>query len=150
MGHYNEKVQTAINELVIRRAAFHRAEENAQKSLKLVLEDAGEHGVSLAPVDCIEHEYIALAEYEPQTFLPITAIRYWNGKLEVFMQDYEPKCGGWEFLPSGSWIEYESAHPDTHFILDLVIENLEWADGYQDEDIEDRGEMPWDYGKHFN
>ena len=150
MGHYNERVQLAVNALAIRRDTMHKAEQDAIETLKLVLERAGEHGVGIAPVDCIENEYIALAEYEPQTFLPITLIRYWNGKLEVFMQDYEPSCGGWTFLSSGSWIEYESAHADTHFILDLVIENLEWADGYQDEDVEDRGEMPWDYGKHFN
>lgn len=134
MSHYNNKVRKAMIALGAVRDNLYDAEIRAIEVLKHFLEDAGEHGVPIAPVDCIEHEYIALAEYEPQTFLPITAIRYWNGKLEVFMQDYEPKCGGWEFLPSGSWIEYESAHPDTHFILDLVIENLEWADGYQDEE----------------
>lgn len=134
MAHYNEKVQLAIDALSIRRCVMYVAEQKAIETLKLVLAKAGQHGVPIAPVDCIENEYIALAEYDPQTFLPITAIRCWNGKLEVFLQDYEPKCGGWTFLPSGSWMDYKDAHPDTHFILDLVIENLEWADGYQDED----------------
>lgn len=134
MKHYNEKVQDAIDKLSSWRDEFYRVEQEAKRMLEWVLSPCGEYGVPIAPVDCIENEYIALAEYDHQTFLPITAIRFWNGKLEVFLQDYEPKCGGWAFLPSGYWLDYVDAHTDTHFILDLVIENLEWADGYQDED----------------
>ena len=134
MGHYNERVQLAVDALAIRRDTMYKAEQDAIETLKLVLKRAGEHGVGIAPVDCIEHEYIALAEYEPQTFLPITLIRYWDGKLQVFLQNYEPNSAGWTFTDGGFWTEYENAHTDTHFILDLVIENLEWADGYQDED----------------
>lgn len=133
MGHYNDKTQVAINALAMRRDAIYKAEQDALETLKLVLNKAGEHGVQIAPVDCIENEYIALSEYQPQTFMPVTIVRYWKGKLEVFMQDYEPIGAGWTFLPSGSWMDYVEAHTDTHLLLDLVIANLEWADGYEDD-----------------
>lgn len=131
MTHY-EQLQDATDKLSYWRDELSRVEREGLRMLEWALSPHGEHGVQIAPMDYIEDEYIALAEYDHQTFLPITAIRFWNGELEVFLQDYEPKHGGWTFLPSGHWIEYEEAHTDTHFILDLVIESLEWmkADQY--------------------
>lgn len=117
------------------RNKFYEAEQFAREQLKIVLEPCGEHGVSICPLDYIEDEYESFAEAEPHGFHPITLIRYWNGKLEVFISDYWV-CddGRLRVLPVGKWIDYVDAHTDTWFMLDQVSANLEWADGYQDEE----------------
>ena len=105
------------------------------KTLIPILNPAGEDGVSLCPVDQT-NGYVPLAEEEPQQIKPITRIRYWKDKLEVFVANYKP-CedgDGWEFLPGGRWIDYEDSNTDTWFMIDCVLENLEYANGYQEDE----------------
>lgn len=129
----NTNLRVATELLRQARNMFYNAEQNAREQLKFILERAGEHGVSICPLDYIEDEYESFAEVEPHQFHPITLIRYWNGKLEVFVSDYvECDDGSLQVLAEGEWIDYADAHTDTWFMLDQVSANLEWADGYDD------------------
>ena len=124
-----------VAEIILRscRDKFYDAEQFAREQLKFVLEPCGEHGVSICPLDFIEDEYESFAEVEPHQFHPIALIRYWNGKLEVFVSDYvECADGRLQVLADGQWVDYVDAKTDTWFMLDQVSANLEWADGYQD------------------
>ena len=117
----------------MRKSSFRKAENDAISTIKLILEKAGENGVSTAPADYTDGIFIPVAECEAQKFEPITAIRYWNGKLEVFISKKKDTDGqGWQILPEGRWEDYSRANADTWFILDAISENLEYADGYQD------------------
>ena len=129
----NSKVQIAIDALMIRLGEFSKAEKDALSTIKLVLIPAGEHGASLAPLDYTDGIHVPVAEVEPQVFKPITLIRYWKGRLEVFVSDYEQtEDMGWKILPDGKWVLYEDASVDTWFLLDVLMENIEYSDGYQD------------------
>lgn len=131
----NMNLKSAVVLLRSCREKFYEAEQYAREQLKVVLEPCGEHGVSICPLDYIEDEYESFAEVEPHQFRPVTLIRYWNGKLEVFGSDYvECADGRLQVLADGQWIDYGDAHTDTWFMLDQVSANLEWADGYQDEE----------------
>ena len=125
----NGKLQIALDAIRIRESAFKKAEEEAIDVLKLILERTGEHGVSTAPLDDVSDIYVPIAECEPQEFKPITLIRYWKEKLEVFISEIDDE---WNILPDGRWVDYESAHTDTWFMLDVIAENIEYADGYDD------------------
>ena len=129
-----DKLQLASERIAIARDLFAAAEEKAIETLKTILEPAGEDGVSLCPEDCT-CGYCPLAEQYPQKIKPITHVRYFDGKLEVFVAEYKP-CEdgeGWEFLPGGEWVGYADAMTDTWYLLDEVDVNLEYANGYQDE-----------------
>lgn len=131
-----ERLNLALAALEASQHAFRLAEQEAIKVLKAALKPAGKYGVSVAPLDGTDGDiYVPLAEHEPQQIFPITLIRFWNDKLEVFISDYVPHGGddGWTLLPEGQWIPYEDAHTDTWFMIDCVRDNIEYADGYQDE-----------------
>ena len=128
----NDKVKTAIAAMDVRRLAFMNAEKDAIVTLSVVLLRAGEQGVSICPEDCIDGEYVCVAEVEPLKFAPITRVRYWQDKLEVFVSAYAVmEGGGWEIGDRGDWIPYNDAHTDTWLMLDLVSENIEYANGYE-------------------
>jgi len=128
----NQNYKLAIDALKIRRSILEKAAEGVLVTIKLVLKRVGEHGVSLAPLDYTDGIRVPVAEHEPQQFFPITRIRYWKGKLEVFVSNYRPCEKGWEILPSGQWIGFAAAHADLPRILDAIMANLEYADGYAD------------------
>lgn len=86
---------------------------------------------SLTPLDS-PGGYIPIAEMPPLHFKPITAIRYFNGRLEAFVRDFHIEGGEWIFDDNGEWVDYKSTCTDTWFILDCIAENIEYADGYQD------------------
>lgn len=128
----NQICKLAIDALKLRRSILEKATEGVLVTIKLVLKRAGEHGVSLAPLDYTDGIRVPVAEHEPQQFFPITLIRYWKGKLQVFISDYRPCEKGWEILPDGQWIDFAAAHADLPLILDTIMANLEYADGYDD------------------
>lgn len=113
---------------------FFDAEKTAREVLANVLKPAGENGVSISPLDFIGGFYVATAEIEPQKFEPILHVRFWNGKLEAFIPNYEvcEDGPGWKILDGGKWVDYKETCADTWFLLDEVMYNLEYADGYQD------------------
>ena len=91
------------------------------------------HGI-ISPLDFIGGFYVATAEIEPQKFEPILHVRFWNEKLEAFIPNCEV-CEdepGWKILDGGKWVDYKETCADTWFLLDEVMCNLEYADGYQD------------------
>lgn len=113
---------------------FFDAEKTAREVLANVLKPAGENGVNVSPLDFIGGFYVATAEIEPQKFEPILHVRFWNEKLEAFIPNCEV-CEdepGWKILDGGKWVDYKETCADTWFLLDEVMCNLEYADGYQD------------------
>ena len=129
----NEKVQSACAEIERVRTMFYNAEKEARKMLKEILEPAGEQGVSVCPLDYFDTIFVPMSERKPQDFLPVTLIRYWNDKLEVFVSNYEEtEDGARRVLPDGAWVDYAEAYVDTWLMLDCVDANIEYADGYQD------------------
>ena len=131
---YAEKCKKAIAALESITGAFAKTEQLAIATLKALLLPVGEHGVTVTNLDDLaEDEFIVLAEEKPFDFKPVTLVRYNEKKdsIEVFVSEWE------EYKVSvsaeGRWVDIEDAHVDTHFLLDNVITNLEWAD-YYDED----------------
>lgn len=131
---YAEKCKKAIAALESITGAFAKTEQLAIATLKALLLPVGEHGVTVTNLDELaEDEFIVLAEEKPFDFKPVTLVRYNEKKdsIEVFVSEWE------EYKVSvsaeGRWVDIEDAHVDTHFLLDNVITNLEWAD-YYDED----------------
>lgn len=131
---YTEKCKKAIAALESITGAFAKTERIAISTLKALLLPVGEHGVIITNLDELaEDEFIVLAEEKPFDFKPVTLVRYNEKKdaIEVFVSEWE------EYKVSvsaeGRWVDIEDAHVDTHFLLDNVITNLEWAD-YYDED----------------
>lgn len=131
---YTEKCKKAIATLESITGAFAKTEQLAIATLKALLLPVGEHGVTVTNLDELaENEFIVLAEEKPFDFKPVTLVRYNEKKdsIEVFVSEWE------EYKVSvsaeGRWVDIEDAHVDTHFLLDNVITNLEWAD-YYDED----------------
>jgi len=129
-----DKCKTAIAALESITGAFAKTEQVAISTLKALLLPVGEHGVTVTNLDELaEDEFIVLAEEKPFDFKPVTLVRYNEKKdsIEVFVSEWE------EYKVSvsaeGRWVDIENAHVDTHFLLDNVIVNLEWAD-YYDED----------------
>ena len=124
--------EKAITIICERRAALRAAEDSAIESLKLILSRVGEEGVGLISEDQPDDIYIPVAEDIPQEFEPISRIRYWDGKLEVFVQNFGQTKNGRVLLEGGRWIGYGDAVPDTAFILDVLEDKLEFAEGYCD------------------
>ena len=111
------------------------AEEKAEAIMKKVLSPCGIGGIRIAPEDSTS-AMIKVPIYEPtaQIFWPIVAIRYYEDKLEVYIQSYHTKDGAWVFDDTGKWIPYETGMTDTRRLLSDIWDNLEYADGYQDGD----------------
>lgn len=115
--------------------AFANAQKAAISVLKTVLYPVGEHGVSITPLDDLyDDEFVCFAEQFPFEFKPVTLVRYneKNRKVEVFISEWDKEKK--VVYADGRWVDIEEAHVDTHFLLDEVITNLEWADYYDDED----------------
>ena len=128
------KCEEAINRLLDATRTMHNAEMEAREILKKVLLPVGEHGATVNVLGHTEGEFVVLAEQNPCEFKPVTLVRYnvTKGKLEVFVSEWEKPN---EIIAAdGVWVDYEDAHVDTHFLLDTVMENLEYADYYDGEE----------------
>lgn len=123
-------LQTALNFIYAAKVNFLSAEKYAKQVLIDVLGPVGEHGVTIANIgdDKLENR-IPLAEVNFDEMRPIALIRYWKGELEVFLTDFEDG----KVTADGKWVHYDDVIIDTWYILDIVECNLEWADGYDDE-----------------
>ena len=71
----NKNYQIAIDAIEKSRLAFKKAEVEAIKTMKLVLENAEEGGVDICPNDFTETLYVAVAEIDASIFEPISFIR---------------------------------------------------------------------------
>lgn len=127
-------LNSAAEQIVRAKQRFSDAEKTAREVLANILKPAGENGVNVSPLDFIGGFYAATAEIEPQKFEPILHVRFWNEKLEAFIPNYEvcEDGPGWKILDGGKWVDYQETCADTWFLLDEVMNNLEYADGYQD------------------
>lgn len=124
----------AVHQLAVARQKMCDAEYAAQAALREILKPCGEHGCTVTALGEACGEFIVLAECSPMELKPVTLVRYWKDKLEVFVSEYEQRLGDWYVLPDGEWVDYTSAHTDTWFLLDVIEGNLEYADGYDDEE----------------
>lgn len=128
------RITEALSSLVDAGGGINEAERKAKGILMEVLAPVGEHGVTVEPLGRIDDGFIVLAEEHPFQFKPITLVRYNKIKyrLEVFVSEWEKEN---ESIDSeGKWIWLEDAHTDIHFLIDRVIENLEYADYYDEEE----------------
>ena len=127
------RCEEAIARLMDATRTMHDAEREARNILKKVLLPVGEHGATVNVLGNTEGEFVVLAEENPCEFKPVTLVRYnvKHDKLEVFVSEWEKR---FEVIAAdGRWVDYENAHVDTHFLIDVVMQNLEYAD-YYDED----------------
>lgn len=128
------RVDNAISALCDGTKLMHEAELQAKDILIGVLKPIGEHGATVENVGHTEGEFVVLAEQNPCEFKPITLVRYnlIEDKLEVFVSEWEKEN---EIIDSaGEWVDFDDAHTDIHFLLDRVMENLEYADYYDEDD----------------
>ena len=126
-----KKIEIAYTLIEAAKRKFSDAENYAKNILKTVLDAVGEHGVTIANIgDNREETCVPTAEVNDADVRPIALIRFWKNNLELFLTDFD-KNGN--VIDEGNWVHYDSAYVDTWYILDKVEENLECADGY-DED----------------
>ena len=129
-----DRYEGAIARLMEATHIMHNAELKAREILKSVLIPIGEHGATVNVLGHTEGEFVVLAEQNPCEFKPVTLVRYnvEKGKLEVFVSEWEKPN---EIIAAdGVWVDYENAHVDTHFLLDVVMQNIEYADYYDGEE----------------
>ena len=131
----NQKVQLTIDLINFGLDLMNTVEEKAEAIMKKVLSPCGIEGVRIAPEDSTS-AIIKVPVYEPtaQIFWPIVAIRYYEDKLEVYIQSYHTEDGAWVFDDDGKWIPYETGMTDTRRLLSDIWDSLEYANGYQDGD----------------
>jgi len=132
----DERLQIANGCIHVCKTAFSEAEKHAREVLVGVLKPAGESGVPTCSSDHTDGR-VPIAQPEPQKFYPITKIRYWQEKLEVFIANYVPTGQedlGWQLLEEGRWIPYGEAYTDTWYMLDVIQYNLDYTvEGYRNE-----------------
>ena len=128
----NQKVKLTIDLINFGIDMMITAEEKAEEIMKKVLSPCGSEGVRIAPEDCTD-AIIKVPIYEPtaQVFWPIVAIRYYENKLEVYVQSYHSEDGAWVFDDTGKWIPYHKGMTDTELLLSGISGSLEYAEGYQ-------------------
>lgn len=134
MNQYGQRLSEAFDRIDVATADLKEAEDNAIGVLEEILRPVGEHGATVTCLDaCAEDEFISLAEVKPFQFKPVTLVRYneKNNQVEVFVSEWEEY--GKSISAEGEWMNIISAHVDIHFLLDNVVESLEYAD-YYDED----------------
>ena len=126
--------EEAVARLMDATRIMHDAEKEAREILKKVLLPVGEHGATVNVLGPTEGEFVVLAEQNPCEFKPVTLVRYnlKHDKLEVFVSEWEIRYK--EIAADGKWVDYEDAHVDTHFLLDVVMQNIEYADYYDGEE----------------
>lgn len=134
--NFNRRGICALAAIKEAQDALYRAEAKARETLKVILRPVGEHGVSVTPLGlCCDDEenFAVVAEPVPGEFFPVTLVRFWQGKLEVFLSNWENRPDGSRYVCSdGKWKPYEESHVDTLFLLKKVAVELEWADWYDD------------------
>ena len=123
----NAKLNNAIAAIHEMQTRINETEADARKLLMDILEPCGQFGVSIAPCDMLEDDiYYPMVEISPRQFRVITLVRYYKGRLEVFLSKEED-------LTEGEWSDYMECAPDTLLILDKLLHNLEDAYGYEEE-----------------
>lgn len=121
MSTRNKKMQSVHDKIREARMGFYYAEKQARETIKNILTGTGEQGISISLLDYTDDLYVPIAEYGPQAFRPVTALRFWNGKLEAFISNYrEIKDMGWEILQEGEWVDYEDANVGSWLVLDCL------------------------------
>lgn len=125
------RFSAAVEEIEAAKKRFSEAEKNGREALKHVLEPVGEHGVTIANIGDNRGEMrVATAEVNYADIRPIALIRYYNGNLELFLTDFDSDGN---VVADGNWVDYEEVIADTWYLLDVVEDNLGWADGYDEE-----------------
>ena len=129
----NQKVKETIDLISSTLDMMEAAEKKAEAIMKKILSPCGIDGIRIAPEDSTG-AMIKVPVYEPiaQLFWPIVAIRYYEDKLEVYIQSYHPEDGAWVFDDTGKWIPYKAGMTDTRRLLSDISGSIEYADGYQD------------------
>lgn len=125
----NRKLETALDILTNEKDNIWFARNEAIIAIKGILLPCGESGCLIGTEDYCDDIFYVRAEPEPNKMRFVTRIRYVDDKLDVQLA----QRNGGELIPEG-WIPFEQAHiDDVLFLLEEISNNLEYADGYQDE-----------------
>lgn len=123
----NKKLEKALAQIKNEQNRITESEKFSRDLLAKLLEPCGEYGAIITPCDMLEDDiYYPMAEVSPRVFKPITLVRFFNGRLEVFVSEMDD-------LTRSQWYTYAEIEPDTHQILDVLEYNLGYADGYEDD-----------------
>jgi hypothetical protein len=129
----NEKTEAAIAIAHTAQNLMYEAEKNAIKLIKQILAPCKNGGCLIGEEDYCDGIFHLYAEPEPNMFRRVSAIRYDKGKdkleLRIITEEND------EHHAREEWIDFESAHiGDVRFLIDEIMCNIEYADGYQDDD----------------
>ena len=126
----NEKLNNALELLNNYNNHLWDEEKEVKSAIKNLLLPCGRGGCSIGTEDYADDIFYIYAEPEPNKFDRVMAIRYFMDELQVLLDE------------GGDWIDFEKAHiSDYRFLIDEISCNLEYADGYQDTDVEDEFEF---------
>ena len=127
----NQKLEKALEELDNALNSLRNASHEAVRVMIKLLEPCGECGCVIYDDDIVDDEtYVVLAEPNPLELKVVTAVRYWNGLLEVFVRDCEDNK-----LKAGKWCANleDDLNIDIWFLLSELRDFIVFAPGYEDE-----------------
>ena len=132
----NKKRLKAFYALNDMRRKMRRTEMSVEKRMKEILAPCGEHGCLVGTEDYADDLFYVYAEPRPNKFRRVTGIRYLAREdfLEVrIVLDAKEEAGVFNTDEDG-WMSFARANvTDIRFLLDEIIHNLEYSDGYCDE-----------------
>ena len=102
---------------------FLEAEGLGKDTLKKVLERFGEAGMVVAKRgDARGDVRISTAEVDIDDIRPIHRIRFYEGKLQLLLTDYDKLA---RVTDEGEWVDYDSVVVDTWYLLDKVEASID-------------------------
>lgn len=131
----NEKVKTARLMLDVMSKKMYNVEKEALETIKEILRPCKGEPCLIGSEDFCEDIYYAYGEPKPNEFRRVLAIRLneETDELEVLL-DGKP-IGD---MNEDGWTKWSRAFiGDTQFLLEEMQNNIEYSDGYQDDDVDE-------------
>ena len=123
----NDKFKNAIVKLNELNDRLWKERKQAKEVLKAILEPCGNSGCLVGTEDYADDIYYLWGEEKPNKFDRVLAVRY-NINLDEIEVSVENE---------NEWIDIDTAHiEDLRFLVDEITANLEYSDGYQDDDAD--------------
>ena len=124
---YKERLNEASNAINAILEKIREREKEAIEEIKRILKPCGKGGCLIGSEDYTDDIFYVYAEPEANQFDRVLAIRYFNNKLEVLLDN------------TNQWMEFSRARVvDFHLLIDEIVLNLEYSDGYQPDEDEFR------------
>lgn len=124
---YKERLKDASDRLNYHREKIREATDITTYNITDLLWPCGDNGCPIGTEDYSSDIYYVYAEPHPNEFCRVKAIRNKDGHLEVLLA--EPNETG-----KDEWMDFNRARVvDIRFLIDEIVFNLEYCDGYQPE-----------------